>query len=85
MHVVTGQLFFASTESFINYFKAQTISENAITIDFTNCKVWDDSAVGSLLKVKELLKAKDISVTYKGIDESSKQLMRKLTGNSIID
>lgn len=84
-YIVTGQLFFASTEGFINYFKALKIAEKAITIDFTNGKVWDDSAVGSLLKVHDLLKAKDISVTYKGIDESSKQLMKKLTGNTLID
>lgn len=82
---VTGQLFFASTESFVNYFKSQTINETSIIINFENAKVWDDSAVGSLLKVKDLLKAKGITITYKGIDESGKQLMRKLTGNTMID
>ena len=82
---VTGQLFFASTESFVNYFKSQTVNETSIIINFENAKVWDDSAVGSLLKVKDHLKAKGITVTYKGIDESGKQLMRKLTGNTMID
>lgn len=84
-YYVNGQLFFASTESFIDYFKTQSISQSAIIVDFTQCKVWDDSAIGSLLKVKDLLKSKNISVTYVGIDESSKQLMVKLTGNSIVD
>jgi sulfate permease, SulP family len=84
-YIVTGQLFFASTEGFINYFKAINNTENAITIDFTNGKVWDDSAVGSLLKVKDLLKDKGITVTFIGIDESSKQLMKKLTGTALID
>ena len=67
-YFVTGQLFFASTESFIEYFKVQKIEEPSIRIDFTQCKVWDDSAIGSLLKVKDLLKAKNIQVTYHGMD-----------------
>ncbi|MER2038703.1 MAG: SulP family inorganic anion transporter [Solibacillus sp.] len=85
MYAVSGQLFFASTESFVEYFKTQAFSSNSIIIDFTNCKVWDDSAVGSLVKVKDLLKAKNITVAYTGIDEASKQLLVKFTGHTIID
>lgn len=82
---VTGQLFFASTESFVNYFKAEKFEQHEITVDFSACKVWDDSAIGSLFKVKDQLKTKDVTVTYSGMDESSKQLMKKLTGKTIID
>lgn len=84
-YFVKGQLFFASTEGFINYFKTVHSESSSIVIDFSQCKVWDDSAIGALMKVKDQLKAKNIEVTYLNIDESSKQLLRKLTGTTLID
>lgn len=84
-YFVKGQLFFASTEGFINYFKTVQSESSSIIIDFSQCKVWDDSAIGALMKVKDQLKAKNIEVTYLNIDESSKQLLRKLTGTTLID
>ena len=80
---MSGQLFFASTESFIDYFKGQKIEHNQIVVDFTNCKVWDDSAIGALMKVKDQLKANQITVSYVQMDASSKQLMKKLTGTAL--
>ena len=53
---IEGQLFFASTESFVDYFKNQPLAATAITIDFTNSKIWDESAVVAIMKVEELLK-----------------------------
>jgi sulfate permease, SulP family len=82
---VSGQLFFASTESLVNYFKSQTYTSSNVVIDFTACKVWDDSAIGSLVKVKDLLKEKNVTITYTGIDEAGKQLLVKLTGHTLID
>ena len=84
-YLVKGQLFFASTESFMNYFKSISMEQSSIQIDFAQCKVWDDSAIGALLKVKDQLKAKNITVTFLNIDESSKQLMKKLTGTTLTD
>ena len=84
-YFVKGQLFFASTEGFINYFKTVQEEQSSIVIDFSLCKVWDDSAIGALMKVKDQLKAKNIEVTYLNIDESSKQLLKKLTGTTLID
>lgn len=84
-YFVKGQLFFASTEGFIDYFKSVQNDHSSIKIDFSLCKVWDDSAIGALMKVKDQLKAKNIEVTYLNIDESSKQLLRKLTGTTLID
>ena len=82
-YFVSGQLFFASTESFIDYFKGQKIEHDQIVVDFTNCKVWDDSAIGALMKVKDQLKANQITVSYVQMDASSKQLMKKLTGTAL--
>src|SRR5690606_9678451 len=46
-YFVKGQLFFASTEGFINYFKTVQTEQSSIIIDFSLCKVWDDSAIRS--------------------------------------
>ncbi len=47
---VKGQLFFASTTQFINSFDYNE-NVNTIDIDFTNVKVWDESAVDAIDKV----------------------------------
>ncbi|WP_332645532.1 SulP family inorganic anion transporter [Lysinibacillus sp. 54212] len=77
---VNGQLFFASTEGFIAYFKQCSTKNSTIEINFSSCKVWDDSAVGALLKVRDLLQANENEVHFSGLDHSSEQLFKKITG-----
>lgn len=71
--IVYGQLFFASTESFIDYFKKVEITNNQIQLDFSNSRIWDDSGVGALLKVEDLLREKGIQVEVIELDASSKK------------
>ena len=47
VYYVKGQLFFASTESLLNYFKKQTVSGD-IVIDLSESHVWDESAILTL-------------------------------------
>lgn len=75
---IGGQLFFASTESFVDYFKNQQLAATAITIDFTNSKIWDESAVVAIMKVEELLKQQQIDVHYEGLDASSQKILEQL-------
>lgn len=75
---IEGQLFFASTESFVDYFKNQSLAATAITIDFTNSKIWDESAVVAIMKVEELLKQQQIDVHYEGLDASSQKILEQL-------
>ena len=77
-YIVNGQLFFASTDGFVDYFKNANIREKNIQIDFSNSRIWDDSGVGALLKVVDLLKEKGIPVEIVEIDASSKKIMDKL-------
>ncbi|KAB8138032.1 SulP family inorganic anion transporter [Gracilibacillus oryzae] len=79
---VHGQLFFASTDSFVNYFKKADIQQKSIKIDLSHTRIWDDSSVGALLKVKELLQEKDIEVEIIEMDATSKEIMDKLDGLS---
>lgn len=75
---INGQLFFASTDTFINYFKKADIQKSNIQIDFSNSRIWDDSAVGALFKVKDLLQEKGIEVEIIGLDASSQKLITQL-------
>lgn len=80
--IVEGQLFFASTEEFIDYFKNIKIDSKTVQIDFSNSRIWDDSGVGALLKVEELLGDKGITVEVIELDSPSKKVMAKLEGMS---
>ncbi len=77
-YIVEGQLFFASADSFIDYFKHADIHEKSIIINFSNSHIWDDSGVAAFIKVKELLAEKGIKVEVTGLDASSQQIMQKL-------
>lgn len=69
---VKGPLFFASTTSFIQAF--DDITESDITINFENSQLWDESAVGSILKVQQKLEEKGVTVRITGLNPASKQL-----------
>jgi len=74
---VTGQLFFASTSSFV---KAMNFNGNQsqITIDFTQAHIWDDSAVGAIDKVVAKYRENHKQVTLIGLNASSLQLLQTL-------
>lgn len=77
---VHGQLFFASIDGFVDYFKKAEISGDNIQINFSDSRIWDDSAVGALIRVTDLLKERGIRVEFVEIDASSKKIMDKLNG-----
>ncbi|CAM3557318.1 SulP family inorganic anion transporter [Brevibacillus invocatus] len=74
---VTGQLFFASVEGFVNSFDF-TIAKKDIVIDFTNAHIWDDSAVGAVDKVVIKFRENNNHVTVVGLNSSSKKIIDKL-------
>lgn len=78
---VTGQLFFASTEGFQQFFKKAHL-QNHVTIDFTEARIWDDSAVGALLKLEQALASQGKTVTFTGLDDASRTVMTKITGKA---
>lgn len=73
---VNGPLFFASTTKFIGAF--DDVQDQEVTIDFENSQVWDESAVGAILKVKQKLERRGITVHLIGLNTSSKRLYEKL-------
>lgn len=76
VYKVKGPLFFASTTKFMRVF--DNVEENVITIDFENSHLWDESAVGAILKVKHKLEQKGIKVNIQGLNSSSEQLYQQL-------
>lgn len=74
---VEGPLFFASVESFVNAFDF-TADAKSVVINFSNAKVWDDSAVGAIDKVVMKYREYGTNVTIKGLDSTSKRLVDKL-------
>lgn len=83
VYSVRGQLFFASTETFLKYFKSVNAT-NHIIIDLSESQVWDESAVMALMKVKELFVANDVQVTFTGLTVSSTKQIEKVIGTTTI-
>ncbi|WP_440119523.1 SulP family inorganic anion transporter [Paenibacillus sp. QZ-Y1] len=74
---VTGQIFFASVEGFIEAFDFD-IADADIVIDFSNAHIWDDSGVGAVDKVVIKYREKHNRVTIMGLNASSEKLINKL-------
>jgi len=77
VHVVEGQLFFASTEYFLRYFKGLP-KQRKIIIDMNYTQIWDESAVRALEKLKRNLEAKQIEVQYMNIRPKSQQMIERV-------
>ena len=71
---VEGQLFFASTTKFINSFDYNE-EVKLVDIDFTNVKVWDESAVDAIDKVVIKYHKNGIETNLIGLSESCLELI----------
>lgn len=83
VHVVEGQLFFASTEYFLRYFKALP-KQRKIVIDMNYTQIWDESSVRALEKLKKNLEAKQIEVQYMNIRPKSQQMIERVLHRATI-
>ena len=76
IYKIKGPLFFASTTKFIQAFR--DVKDKEIVIDFEDSQLWDESAVGAIIKVKQKLEGEGATVTIRGLNSSSEQLYGKL-------
>ena len=84
-YIVKGQLFFVSTTKFIDSFEYNE-KIDIIDIDFTNARVWDESAVDAIDKVVIKYKKNNINVNLTGLNEKSLDLIDKIgTYNKLTD
>ncbi|MHA6252641.1 SulP family inorganic anion transporter [Oceanobacillus sp. CAU 1775] len=77
VYSVKGPLFFASTTKFLKAF--EDVTESKITIDFENSQLWDESAVGAVLKLRQQLEKKGVTVNIVGLNSSSERLYQQFT------
>ncbi|MEZ5462634.1 SulP family inorganic anion transporter [Dokdonella sp.] len=76
-YVVTGQVFFASADGFVQRFDFREVLEKVI-IDVTHAHFWDLSAVGALDKVVLKFRREGAEVEILGLNEASTTLVDRL-------
>ncbi|MEZ4571539.1 MAG: SulP family inorganic anion transporter [Thermomicrobiales bacterium] len=76
-YVVTGQIFFASSETFTSAFDFQEVLEK-VTIDVSRSHFWDISAVAALDKVVIKFRREGSEVEVVGLNEASTTIVDKL-------
>jgi sulfate permease, SulP family len=75
-YVISGQVFFASAESFINSFDYKEVIDE-VTIDVSRAHFWDITAVSALDKVVIKFKREGTEVEVIGMNEASRTLVDK--------
>lgn len=77
---VSGQVFFASADIFVEAFDIEEASGMAVLIDVSQAHFWDITAVDALDKVVGRYKAHGIAVDILGLNEASATLIGSLNG-----
>lgn len=73
---VVGQVFFASSETFINHFDYREVTEKVI-VDVTHAHFWDITAVSALDRVIVKLRREGAEVVVLGLNEASAIMIDK--------
>ena len=77
---VSGQVFFASADVFIEAFDIEDAKGMAVTIDVSQAHFWDITAVAALDRVVERFKTHDIATRVLGLNDASATLIGSLDG-----
>ncbi|MDE1996784.1 MAG: SulP family inorganic anion transporter [Rhizobiaceae bacterium] len=75
---ISGQVFFASADLFIEAFDIRDAAGKAVLIDVRDAHFWDITAVAALDKVVQRYKAHDIRVEVTGLNQASSTLIGRL-------
>ncbi len=78
-YVITGELFFASTNELVHQFDLDDPTPNVI-IDLTEADLWDSSAVATLDAVVARFAARGVDARITGLTDHSADLHDRLTG-----
>ncbi|WP_413080093.1 SulP family inorganic anion transporter [Solibacillus isronensis] len=79
--IVEGPLFFASTQNFIQ--TIEEAKEKHVTIDLSSSHLWDESAVGAVVKVVTKLEEQGKIVKVIGMNPASEKLYQQLLNVSV--
>ncbi|WP_445683046.1 SulP family inorganic anion transporter [Solibacillus sp. FSL K6-1126] len=81
LFIVEGPLFFASTQNFIQ--TLEEAKEHYVTIDLSSSHLWDESAVGAVVKVVTKLEEQGKTVKVIGMNPASEKLYKQLLNISV--
>ncbi len=79
---VSGQVFFASADAFIDTFAINDAAGRAVVIDVSQAHFWDITAVAALDKVVQRFKSNGIAVEVVGVNAASSTLIDRLAGSA---
>lgn len=80
-YVITGQIFFSSSEKFFQFFDfKENISK--VVIDLSHAHVWDITSVNMLNNVVQKFKDQNIEVEVIGLNEASSTLIDQYNQSS---
>nr|WP_325052395.1 STAS domain-containing protein [Carnobacterium maltaromaticum] len=74
---ISGQLFFASANSLIEYFEKQDPQEN-IMIDVSHVHIWDELGIDALFATLDILDTKYHSYKIVGLQTTNMKLKAKI-------
>lgn len=77
---VSGQVFFASADIFIEAFDIPQAAGMTVLIDVSEAHFWDITAVAALDKVVQRFRSHDIAVDVAGLNQASSALIGSLDG-----
>ncbi len=75
---VSGQVFFASADLFVEAFDVREALGRAVVIDLANAHFWDITAVAALDKVRQRFRSHGVSVDVSGLNEASATLVERI-------
>lgn len=81
---VSGQVFFASADVFVEAFDVQDAIGKTVLIDVSEAHFWDITAVAALDKVVQRFKAHGIAVEVAGLNQASATLIESLDGKVVL-
>lgn len=81
---VSGQVFFASADVFIEAFDIEDATGFNVLIDVSDAHFWDITAVAALDKVVSRFKSHDIAVDVSGMNQASLTLIGALDGSTAL-
>ena len=79
---ISGQVFFASADMFVDAFDIRAASGKTVLIDVSQAHFWDITAVAALEKVVQRFRANSIPVEVTGINRASATLIERLDKTS---
>lgn len=81
---VSGHVFFASADAFIDAFDIAAAEAMSVEIDVTHAHFWDITAVGALEKVVQRYRAHGIAVAVTGLNAASSTLIDQIDASKRI-